>query len=121
MLRCAPNHLSGTVSFSDCRLMRYDGLMKLDSIQQAAQEQFAKQSHRYGRGHILENVEDVEAALASIRLPARGTVLDVATGAGHTGLYLAGLEHDVTLADIAESMLARAARTAAERGLTVQT
>jgi ubiquinone/menaquinone biosynthesis C-methylase UbiE len=101
--------------------MRYDGLMKLDSIQQAAQEQFAKQSHRYGRGHVLENVEDVQAALAAIPLPVRATVLDVATGAGHTGLYLAGLGYDVTLADIAEPMLARAVRTAAERGLTVQT
>src|SRR4051812_5359235 len=95
--------------------------MKLDEVQKAAQEQFARQSHRYGRGHILENVEDVRAALKFVRLPPKAKFLDVATGGGHTGLYLASLGHDVTLADIALPMLERAAKTAAERGLTVQT
>jgi hypothetical protein len=28
----------------------------------AAQEQFARQSHRYGQGHILEDIADVQAA-----------------------------------------------------------
>jgi ubiquinone/menaquinone biosynthesis C-methylase UbiE len=95
--------------------------MKLDEMQKAAQEQFAKQSHRYGQGHILENVEDVRAALKSIPLPAKAQVLDVATGGGHTGLLLASMGHEVTLADIAQPMLERAARTAVERGFTVQT
>ena len=95
--------------------------MKLDEVQKAAQEQFARQSHRYGQGHILENVEDVQAALKFVQLPAKAKVLDVATGGGHTGLYLASLGHDVTLADIAQPMLERAAKTAAERGLTVRT
>jgi len=95
--------------------------MKLDEVQKAAQEQFARQSHRYGRGHVLENVDDVQRALETIQPPPRSKVLDVATGAGHTGLYLASLGHDVTLADIALPMLERAARTAAERSLTVQT
>lgn len=95
--------------------------MKLDEVQKAAQEQFAKQSHRYGRGHVLENIEDVQKAVAAIPLPPGAEVLDVATGGGHTGLYLASLGHNVTLADIAQPMLERAAKTAAERGLTVQT
>jgi SAM-dependent methyltransferase len=95
--------------------------MKLDDIQRAAQEQFARRSDSYGKGHILENVEDVQAALQTIRLPARAKVLDVATGAGHTGLFLASLGHDVTLADIAQPMLDKAVKTAAERGLTVKT
>lgn len=95
--------------------------MELDKIQQAAQEQFARRSEHYGKGHILENVEDVEAAIQSITLPAQARVLDVATGAGHTGLFLASLGHDVTLADIAQPMLEKAARTAAERGLKVKT
>src|ERR1700689_1778215 len=95
--------------------------MKLDEVQQAAQEQFARQSHRYGQGHILENVEDVRSAVATLQLPAKARVLDIATGGGHTGLYLASLGHDVTLADIAQPMLDRAARTAAERGFPVQT
>src|SRR5450432_1236615 len=95
--------------------------MSLDSIQRSAQEQFARQSHRYGQGHILENVEDVQAALEMIPLPPRASVLDVATGGGHTGLYLASLGHDVTLADIAQPMLDRARETAVKRGLTVET
>ena len=36
--------------------------MELDDIQLAAQEQFACRSERYGKGHILENVQDVQAA-----------------------------------------------------------
>jgi ubiquinone/menaquinone biosynthesis C-methylase UbiE len=95
--------------------------MKLDDVQLAAQEQFGRQSHRYGRGHVLENIDDVRAALEAMPLPAQARALDLATGAGHTGLYLASLGFDVTLADLAQPMLDRAARTAAERGLTVQT
>src|SRR6266498_43093 len=95
--------------------------MELDEVQRAAQEQFAKRSHRYGQGHILEDVEDVRVAAAQMTLPPRATVLDVATGGGHTGLFFAGLGHDVTLADIAQPMLERAAQTAAQRGLQVRT
>ena len=94
---------------------------ELNEIQRAAQEQFARQSHRYGQGHILENVDDVRTALDGIPLPSPADVLDVATGAGHTGLYLAGLGHRVVLADIAQPMLDRALQTAQQRGLAVQT
>jgi len=95
--------------------------MKLDSIQLAAQEQFARQSRNYGRSHILADVSDVEAALQHVTLPKRAHVLDVATGAGHTGLHLASLGHDVILADLAAPMLDRVREAAAERGLTVET
>jgi SAM-dependent methyltransferase len=95
--------------------------MPLDDIQLAARDQFGKQSHRYGKGHVLENVEDVRAALEAMQLPEHAEVLDVATGAGHTGLYLAGLGHSVTLADITQPMLDRAAKAAEERGLSVKT
>ncbi|EEF58563.1 class I SAM-dependent methyltransferase [Pedosphaera parvula] len=95
--------------------------MKLDEVQKAAQEQFARQSHRYGQGHILEQVEDVRSALESVNLPVKAKVLDVATGGGHTGLLLASLGHEVMLADIAQPMLDRAARTALERGFSVST
>lgn len=91
----------------------------LNSIQQAASDQFARQSHRYAKGHILENVSDVEAALKHLRLPAASRVLDVAAGAGHTGLYLASLGHRVTISDIAGAMLDRCREAAATRGLSV--
>jgi len=94
--------------------------MDLDDVQSAAADQFGRQSHRYGKGHILADVSDVVAALKQIHLPASARVLDVATGAGHTGLHLAGLGHDVTCADIAQPMLDRVREAAAERGLTIQ-
>ncbi|MES2572698.1 MAG: class I SAM-dependent methyltransferase [Verrucomicrobiota bacterium] len=95
--------------------------MKLDDVQQAAQEQFARQSQRYGRAHILADVSDVAAALEKIALPHKARVLDVATGGGHAGLHLASLGHEVTLADLAQPMLDRAGELAAERGLVVET
>jgi ubiquinone/menaquinone biosynthesis C-methylase UbiE len=93
----------------------------LDPIQRAAQEQFSKQSKRYGKGHILENIEDVSEALGFIRLPVKARVLDVACGAGHTGLHLASLGHEVTCADVSADMLARTRENAAARGLTIET
>ncbi|MEI9897520.1 MAG: class I SAM-dependent methyltransferase [Chthoniobacter sp.] len=95
--------------------------MKLDAVQQAAQEQFARQSRNYGRSHILADVSDVTAALEKIALPQPARVLDVATGAGHTGLHLASLGHEVTCADLAAPMLDRVREAAEERGLTVET
>lgn len=95
--------------------------MNLNEIQRAAHDQFARQSDRYGQGHILENVDDVRAALAHVPLPPRARVLDVATGGGHTGLLLAGLGHDVTLSDITQAMLDRASAAARQRGLRVET
>lgn len=95
--------------------------MNLDPIQQAAQAQFARQSANYGKGHTLENIEDVIAAAAQIALPPGARVLDVAAANGHTGLYFASLGHHVVLADIAGPMLERARELAAERGLIVET
>ena len=93
----------------------------LDSIQRAAQEQFSRQSRRYGKGHILENVEDVSEALGFIRLPAHARVLDVACGAGHTGLHLASLGHEVTCADVSAEMLDRTRENALSKGLLIGT
>lgn len=93
----------------------------LDAIQRAAQAQFSRQSERYAKGHILENVDDVRAALQHITLPGVARVLDVATGAGHTGLHMASLGHEVTLTDVSDAMLERAREGAARRGLRVET
>ena len=95
--------------------------MHLDDVQRAAQAQFAARSKSYGASHILADVSDVAAALARIDLPPRARVLDVATGAGHTGLHLASLGHEVTASDLAAPMLERVREAAAARGLTVET
>ncbi|MCF6313586.1 MAG: class I SAM-dependent methyltransferase [Verrucomicrobiales bacterium] len=94
-------------------------MMKLDEAQRAAQLQFGKQSAQYGKGHILADVADVAAALDDIALKAGARALDVATGAGHTALYLAGRGFCVTACDVAAAMLDRTAEAAAERGLQI--
>ena len=93
----------------------------MNPIQRAAQQQFDRQSGRYGQGHILSDVSDVKDALERLVWLKPGRALDVATGAGHTGLCLAGAGWQVTLADISAAMLERAAATARERGFRVET
>ncbi len=92
-----------------------------DAVQLSAQRQFDRQSERYGRDHILSDVTDVEAILARVPQGQGKVALDVATGTGHTGLCLARHGWKVTLSDISTAMLERAAATAMERGLTVET
>ena len=92
--------------------------MSLDAIQRSAQEQFDRQSHRYGKSHILSDVADVAAIVKEIK---GKRALDVATGGGHTGLYLASIGWEVTLADISSAMLEKAKAAAAERSLHVET
>lgn len=93
----------------------------LNDTQKAAREQFSKQSHLYGTGHILEDVQDIAEAMESVELSKGSKVLDVATGGGHTGIYFASLGHEVTLADLAAPMLERAEEAAKKRGLQVKT
>lgn len=93
----------------------------LNDVQRSAQEQFSRQSHRYGQGHVLEDVADVQAALSIMPLRTASDVLDVATGAGHTGLHLASQGHRVTATDITIPMLDRVREEANRRGLSVET
>ena len=93
----------------------------LNAIQRTAQQQFDRQSDRYGKGHILSDVADVKGALGRLPWLKPGRALDVATGAGHTGLFLAGAGWQVALADISPAMLEHAAAAARERGLHVET
>ncbi len=93
----------------------------LNDVQKASQQQFGRQSTRYGKSHILADVSDVEAALERVSLPERARVLDIATGAGHTGLCLAARGYDVTCSDLTAEMLERVREAAAVRGLSVET
>ena len=61
----------------------------LDVKQSASAAQFNRQSDRYGKSHILADTQDVEQGLRGLIVPASGTALDVATGGGHTALWLA--------------------------------
>ena len=93
----------------------------LDETQQAARDQFDKQSANYGKSHILARTDDIAAVLEGVELPEGARALDVATGGGHTALYLASRGLAVTAADIAPGMLETASRLAAEQGFSLDT
>lgn len=95
--------------------------MNLDATQQASQAQFDRQAALYGSAHILSDVSDVERALRDLALDECGPALDVATGGGHTAVYLAGRGLDVTATDLAPAMLGQAERMAAEHGVSIRT
>lgn len=98
-----------------------DGTPTLDAAQAASATQFDRQSDRYGRSHILADVSDISAMLDEVLVPAGGTALDVATGGGHTALWLARKGWDVTAGDIAPRMLENATRLVEEAGYVLQT
>jgi ubiquinone/menaquinone biosynthesis C-methylase UbiE len=96
-------------------------LMILDPIQQAARDQFQRQSANYGKSHILANTEDIASALSGVEVPQGATALDVATGGGHTAIFLAGRGFSVTAADISQAMLDNAGKLATESGFSIET
>jgi ubiquinone/menaquinone biosynthesis C-methylase UbiE len=95
--------------------------MALDPIQQASRDQFERHSANYGKSHILANTADVASALADIEVLPGSRALDVATGGGHTAIYLATRGFTVTASDISQAMLDSATRLAAERGHSIET
>ncbi len=95
------------------------GRANLDDIQRASAQQFDQQAANYGRAHnVLADVSDVDALLRRVTLANETPVLDIATGGGHTALYLARRGWSVTLADVAPGMLERARELLAEEGFT---
>ena len=93
----------------------------LDSAQSASVAQFDRQSDRYGKSHILADTQDVAVGLQGLSAIAGATALDVATGGGHTALWLASHGWRVTAGDIAKRMLENAAKLCAEAGFSLET
>ena len=93
----------------------------MDSTQSASAAQFDRQSERYGKSHILADTQDVENALKDLPVPPDGRALDVATGGGHTALWLARRGWKVTAGDIAPRMLENAKKLCAEAGCSIET
>lgn len=105
----------------------------LNEIQRSSQAQFDRQSTRYGKSHILADTADVAALfkhlpsdkavtepMAPGSTPGR-RALDVATGGGHTALYLAEQGWQVTATDISTAMLDRARELAQSHGVAIET
>ncbi len=97
--------------------------MSLDAAQEASREQFDRQSDRYGKSHVLADVSDLDAAVAGTDFPiGRGTrALDVATGGGHTALWLARRGFDVIATDVSERMLENTLGLLEGEGFTCRT
>jgi len=92
-----------------------------EEIQEASRRQFDRQSACYGQGHILRSTDDLASALPALRPQEDETLLDVATGAGHTACYFAKLGLQVTACDISEKMLEQTRAQAEQRGLEIRT
>lgn len=93
----------------------------LNEMQSASAAQFNQQSDCYGKSHILADTSDVEAALRGVAAPKSGKALDVATGGGHTALWLARHGWEVTAGDIAVRMLENARKLCADAGFQIET
>ncbi len=93
----------------------------LDSRQSESATQFNRQSDRYGKSHILADTQDVEQGLRGVSASPGSKTLDVATGGGHTALWLARHGWKVTAGDIAPRMLENAQKLCAEAGFRIET
>lgn len=93
----------------------------LDAGQSASAAQFDRQSDRYGKLHILADTRDVATGLAGVVATTNGSALDVATGGGHTALFLARLGWKVTAGDISRRMLENARKLCADAGFMIET
>jgi ubiquinone/menaquinone biosynthesis C-methylase UbiE/glutathione S-transferase len=91
----------------------------LDQIQMASHDQFSERADQYGKSHILADVSDVEKGIADLKLRPGTVALDVATGNGHTAIYLAKKSLKVTASDISTAMLQQAAKLAEEEKVTI--
>lgn len=91
----------------------------LDQAQQAARAQFDRQAGRYGASHILSDTSDIGEALRAIPPGELDPALDVATGGGHTAVFLARRGVNVTASDLAPGMLEQVAALAASQGVEV--
>ena len=91
----------------------------LDEVQLASQGQFDTRADQYGKSHILADTADVDKAVSELKLRPATLALDIATGNGHTAMYLAEKGFQVTAADISTAMLEQAKKLAAEKNLKI--
>jgi ubiquinone/menaquinone biosynthesis C-methylase UbiE len=96
-------------------------LTNLDQGQLAAQEQFDQRSKAYGKSHILADTSDIEEALQGLEIGPGSQALDIATGGGHTAVFLARRGLEVMAADLSGEMLQRTTELAASSNVSVRT
>jgi ubiquinone/menaquinone biosynthesis C-methylase UbiE/glutathione S-transferase len=91
----------------------------LDAMQSASAEQFSGRADQYGKSHILADTADVEKVITELKLRPNTAALDVATGAGHTAVFLAKKGFQIIAADVSLGMLTQARKLAAEENVTI--
>ncbi len=89
-----------------------------DDRKAKVQSQFGPAAEEYATSDVHARGESLTLLLELTRPHADWHVLDVATGAGHTALTFAPHVAQVIATDLTESMVAKAATLATERGLT---
>ncbi|MGC2299230.1 MAG: methyltransferase domain-containing protein [Acidobacteriaceae bacterium] len=89
-----------------------------ESVHEKVQAQFGATAAAYSTsaGHGDQTALHTLVSLAAPQ--PTDSVLDIATGAGHTALAFAARVRDVVAYDLTEPMLAETAKNAAQRGLT---
>jgi ubiquinone/menaquinone biosynthesis C-methylase UbiE len=89
-----------------------------DSVHEAVQAQFGATAAAYtvSAGHGDQTALNTLVSLAAPQ--STDSVLDIATGAGHTALAFSPHVRSVVAYDLTEPMLAETAKNAAQRGLT---
>jgi ubiquinone/menaquinone biosynthesis C-methylase UbiE/predicted kinase len=112
--------MDGGGGFNVEALPMHEDKSALDVKQSASAAQFNRQSDRYGKSHILADTQDVEHGLHGVLPLPGGAALDVATGGGHTALWLARHGWKVTVGDIAPRMLENAQKLCAEAGFGIE-
>ena len=80
---------------------------------------FDAQAAEAGKVHPLADVADVEKAVGELKFRPNTTALDVATGAGHTAVFLATKGFQVTACDASAAMLDVAKKFATEQAVTI--
>ncbi len=113
--------MDGCGGFNVEELNMHEDKNALDVNQSASAKQFNRQSDQYGKSHILADTQDVEHGLRGVSPPPGATALDVATGGGHTALWLARHGWSVIAGDIAPRMLENAQRLCTEAGFRIET
>lgn len=88
-----------------------------DEIHGRVAAQFGAAAGAYSVSRTHSDPAALERVVALARPRSTDTVLDIATGAGHTALALAPHVTQVVAYDLTEEMLTETARNAAERGL----
>ena len=95
--------------------------MQLDPQQSSSKEQFDRQSLNYGKTHILADTSDVARAFEGISFAKGSRALDVASGGGHTALWLAKAGCSVVASDLSAAMLEATRNLAASEGFAIET